>query len=110
VGNFTEIVRSHICAKTWVKHFGYIGDSRLGRMVNVGAGCVTANFDGLKKHKTVIGDKAFLGSDTILVAPVKIGKSAKTGAGAVVTRNNNVPSGVTVAGVPARPLKKKSRG
>jgi len=110
VGNFIEIVRSRISAKTWAKHFGYIGDSQIGSRVNIGAGSVTANFDGLKKHTTVIGDGAFIGSDTVLVAPVRVGKSAKTGAGSVVTKNNNVPSGVTVAGVPARPLKKKSRG
>ncbi len=110
VGNFIEIVRSRISAKTWVKHFGYIGDALIGAKVNVGAGCVTANFDGLKKHRTVIGDGAFIGSDTVLVAPVKVGRASRTGAGAVVTKNNNIPSGVTVVGVPARPLKKKSRG
>jgi bifunctional UDP-N-acetylglucosamine pyrophosphorylase/glucosamine-1-phosphate N-acetyltransferase len=109
-GNFIEIVRSRVAAKTWIKHFGYIGDSRIGAMVNVGAGCVTANFDGLKKHTTVIGDKAFIGSDTILVAPVRVGRAAKTGAGSVVTKNSKIAAGSTVVGVPARPLKKKSRG
>jgi len=106
VGNFLEIVRSKISSKTLAKHFGYIGDSRIGYQVNIGAGTVTANFDGLNKNITVIKDKAFIGSDTVLIAPVKIGKRARTGAGAVVAKNKNVPDGVTVVGVPARPLKK----
>jgi bifunctional UDP-N-acetylglucosamine pyrophosphorylase/glucosamine-1-phosphate N-acetyltransferase len=106
IGNFIEIVRSRLAPNTRAKHFGYIGDSRIGRKVNVGAGTVTANFDGKKKNITVIGDKAFIGSDTVLVAPVKIGKLAITGAGAVVVKNKNVPDRTTVVGVPARPLKK----
>ncbi len=104
-GNFLEIVRSKISSGTFLKHLGYIGDTRIGRAVNIGAGTVVANFDGKKKNLTLIKDKAFIGSDTVLVAPVKIGRGAKTGAGAVVTRNKNVPDGVTVAGVPARPIK-----
>jgi len=104
-GNFLEVVRSKISSKTLLKHLGYIGDSRIGRMVNIGAGTVIANFDGKKKNSTVIKDKAFIGCDTVLVAPVKIGKGARTGAGTVVTKNKNVPDGTTVVGVPARPLK-----
>jgi bifunctional UDP-N-acetylglucosamine pyrophosphorylase/glucosamine-1-phosphate N-acetyltransferase len=107
VGNFIEIVRSRLASKTRAKHFGYIGDSRIGRQVNIGAGAVTANFDGRKKNITVIKDKAFIGSDTVLVAPVKIGKQAITGAGSVVVKNKNVADGKTVVGVPARPLKTK---
>ena len=80
-GNFLEVVRSAIGAKTFVKHFSYIGDSRLGTSVNIGAGSVTANFDGTKKGITSIGDNAFIGCDTVLVAPVKIGARATTGAG-----------------------------
>ncbi|MCX5702676.1 MAG: NTP transferase domain-containing protein [Candidatus Omnitrophica bacterium] len=106
VGNFLEIVRSRLSSKTKAKHFSYIGDARIGRQVNIGAGTVTANFDGKKKNITVIKDKAFIGSDTILVAPVEIGESAKTGAGSVVVRNRNVPDGRVVVGVPARLLKK----
>ncbi|MDD5254631.1 MAG: NTP transferase domain-containing protein [Candidatus Omnitrophica bacterium] len=106
-GNFLEVVRSSVGAKSFIKHFSYIGDSRLGRSVNIGAGSVTANFDGLKKGNTVIGDNAFIGSDTVLVAPVKIGARAKTGAGCVVTRGKQVPPGSTVIGIPARPLVKK---
>ncbi len=106
VGNFLEIVRSHLGRKTWARHFSYIGDSKIGNQVNIGAGTVTANFDGQNKNITVIKDKAFIGSDTILVAPVKIGKGAKTGAGSVVTRRHNVSDGATVVGVPARALRK----
>jgi len=105
IGNFLEVTRSRISFRSLIKHFGYIGDTRIGREVNIGAGAVTANFDGQKKHATVIKDKAFIGSDTILVAPVRIGKSARTGAGCVVLQNKNVPDRATVAGVPARSLK-----
>jgi len=105
VGNFLEVVRSKIAAKTKARHFGYLGDSRIGRAVNIGAGTVTANFDGRKKNVTVIRDKAFIGSDTVLVAPVKIGKGSRTGAGSVVVKHKNVADGKTVVGVPARPIK-----
>lgn len=105
VGNFLEVVRSRISRRSLIKHFGYIGDSRIGREVNIGAGTVTANFDGRTKHATVIKDKAFIGSDTVLVAPVKIGKSARTGAGSVVLKNQNVSDRATVVGVPAREIK-----
>ena len=109
-GNFLEIVRSSIASKTWAKHFGYIGDSRIGSKVNVGAGCVTANFDGRNKNLTLVGDGAFIGSDTVFIAPVRVGKGARTGAGSVVTKNSKIAPGSTVAGVPARPLRKKPRG
>ncbi len=102
-GNFLETVRSKISSKTLAKHFCYLGDSRIGSQVNIGAGTVTANFDGRKKNITVIKDKAFIGSDTVLVAPVKVGKAAKTGAGAVVL--GDVGDKSTVIGVPAKPLK-----
>jgi bifunctional UDP-N-acetylglucosamine pyrophosphorylase/glucosamine-1-phosphate N-acetyltransferase len=106
VGNFIEISRSKIASKTRAKHFGFIGDSRIGSLVNIGAGTVTANYDGENKNITCIGDKAFIGSDTVIVAPVRIGKGAKTGAGSVVTRGMNVADNSVVIGVPARPLKK----
>ena len=105
IGNFTEITRSSIGPKTIVKHFAYIGDTQVGKLVNIGAGTVVANFDGLDKHRTKISDGALIGSDTILVAPVSVGKNATTGAGSVVTRN--VPAKTIVAGVPARFLRKK---
>ncbi len=107
LGNFLEVARSRLDSGIFIKHFGYIGDARLGRSVNIGAGTVTANFDGKNKNKTVIGDGAFIGSDTILVAPVSIGKSAVTGAGAVVLKDSKVAAGEVVAGVPARLLKKR---
>jgi bifunctional UDP-N-acetylglucosamine pyrophosphorylase / glucosamine-1-phosphate N-acetyltransferase len=105
-GNFLEIVRSHVGAKTLIKHFSYLGDARVGESVNIGAGSVTANFDGKKKNLTLIKDSAFIGSDTVIVAPAKIGKGAVTGAGSVITKNKFVADGTIVAGVPARPIKK----
>jgi len=105
-GNFIETVRTKISPKTLAKHFCYLGDSRIGSSVNIGAGTVTANFDGKRKNATVIEDGALIGCDTIIVAPVKIGRRAITGAGSVVVKNKNVAGGTIVAGVPARPLKK----
>ncbi|MFA5090705.1 MAG: NTP transferase domain-containing protein [Candidatus Omnitrophota bacterium] len=108
LGNFLEVVRSEVSRHTLAKHFCYIGDSRIGRFVNIGAGTVTANFNGKDKNKTVIGDKAFIGSDTVLVAPVRVGESVKTGAGSVLVRGS-VPAGSVVAGIPARVVRKTSR-
>jgi bifunctional UDP-N-acetylglucosamine pyrophosphorylase/glucosamine-1-phosphate N-acetyltransferase len=105
MGNFGEIKNSHLGPGTKMGHFSYIGDAEIGENVNIGAGTVTCNFDGKGKFKTEIGDNAFIGSDTMLVAPVKIGKGAKTGAGAVVTED--VPDETLVVGVPAKPLRKK---
>jgi len=107
IGNFVEIVRSRIGSGTKIKHFSYIGDTEIGRGVNIGAGTVTANFDGEKKNKTIIGDGAFIGSGTILVAPVKVGKEAVTGAGCVVPKNRDVPSRTIVVGVPAKVLRRR---
>lgn len=107
VGSFVEVVRSKIGKRTNVKHLAYLGDAQVGRDVNVGAGTVTANFNGRTKQKTVIGDQAFIGCDTVLVAPVKVGSRAKTGAGAVILSGHHVKSGETVVGIPAKPLKKK---
>jgi bifunctional UDP-N-acetylglucosamine pyrophosphorylase/glucosamine-1-phosphate N-acetyltransferase len=103
-GNFIEMVRAKIGAKTFVKHFSYIGDSSIGACVNIGAGTVTANFDGLRKNNTVIKNRAYIGSDTIIVAPVKIGRGAVTGAGSVIKKD--IPDNTVVVGVPARILRK----
>ncbi|RKY37182.1 MAG: bifunctional UDP-N-acetylglucosamine diphosphorylase/glucosamine-1-phosphate N-acetyltransferase GlmU [Candidatus Omnitrophota bacterium] len=107
VGNFVEINRSHIGKFTRLKHQSYIGDTIIKGNVNIGAGTIVANYDGKNKHKTLIDKGAFIGSGTILVAPVKIGKEAVTGAGAVVTKNSDVPDKTVVVGVPAKEIKKK---
>jgi bifunctional UDP-N-acetylglucosamine pyrophosphorylase/glucosamine-1-phosphate N-acetyltransferase len=109
IGNFTEIKNSFLGEETLVRHMSYIGDTTLGKRVNVGAGMVVANFDGKKKNKTVIKDGAFVGCDAVLIAPVVIGKNAVVGAGSVVPRAHNVPDGATVVGVPAREIKRQKR-
>jgi len=105
VGTNTELKNVRAGAGSKVGHFSYVGDAVLGKDVNVGAGCVFANFDGKAKHESRIGNKVFLGSNSTLVAPVSIGDRAVIGAGAVVTKD--VPAGVTVVGVPAKPFGKK---
>jgi bifunctional UDP-N-acetylglucosamine pyrophosphorylase/glucosamine-1-phosphate N-acetyltransferase len=104
MGNFGEVKDSTLGPGTKMGHFSYIGNATIGANVNIGAGTITCNYDGVKKNPTEIGDETFIGSDTMLVAPVKVGKRAKTGAGAVVTRD--VPDDTVVVGVPARPLRK----
>lgn len=106
LGNFGEVKDSYLGAGTKMGHFSYIGNATIGKDVNIGAGTITCNYDGEKKHPTVIGDRVFIGSDTMLVAPLTIGDDAKTGAGAVVT--HDVPAGEIVVGVPAKPLRKKT--
>jgi len=107
VGNFAELSRSHLGEKSLMKHFSFVGDARVGKQVNIGAGVVTANYDGKNKNVTIIKDKAFIGSDSILVAPVTIGKAGITGAGCVLTKGKKVPDGGIVAGVPARLIRSK---
>lgn len=107
IGNFAEIKKSRLGAGTQQHHFSYLGDAEVGENVNVGAGSVTANFDGQDKHRTVIGDRVSIGVDTMMVAPVTIGEGAVTGAGSVVTRD--VAPGKKVVGVPARPIELKRR-
>lgn len=102
LGNFVEVKASRIGKGSKAGHFSYIGDADVGADVNIGAGAVTCNYDGVRKNKTIIEDGAFIGSDTMLVAPVRVGKGAATGAGSVVT--GDVPAGAKVAGVPAKPL------
>ncbi len=103
VGAFVEVNRSHLQGGTTARHLAYLGDARVGPSVNVGAGVITANFDGKVKSRTVVGEGAFLGSGSILIAPVSVGERAVVGAGAVVTKNHDVEAGQTVVGVPARP-------
>ena len=100
IGNFVEVKESRLGQETQVGHFSYIGDATLGERVNIGAGTVTCNYDGVTKLLTTIESEAFIGSDTMLVAPVTVGRGAATGAGSVVTRD--VERGTTVTGVPAR--------
>jgi bifunctional UDP-N-acetylglucosamine pyrophosphorylase/glucosamine-1-phosphate N-acetyltransferase len=100
VGNFAELKATRLGARSKQHHVSYLGDATVGAGVNIGAGTITANYDGRRKHRTTIGDGAFVGVDTMLVAPITVGPRARTGAGAVVTRD--VPEGTLAVGVPAR--------
>jgi len=117
VGNFVEVKGSRIGKGSKASHLSYIGDAEIGEKVNIGAGTITCNYDGVKKWRTVIEDGAFIGSNTELVAPVRVGRGALVGAGSTVTRD--VPPGaVTVSRVPqenregkaVRRLRKGKRG
>ena len=100
LGNFAEVKNSVIGERVQMHHFSYMGDASVGADSNVGAGTISMNYDGKNKHRTVIGERVFLGCDTLLRAPVTIGDDANTGAGSVVTRD--VPAGALVVGMPAR--------
>ena len=102
IGNFGEVSRTTIGEGSLMKHFGFLGDTTIGKNANIGAGCVTANYDGVNKNKTFIGDEAFIGSDAVLVAPVNVGAGAVVGAGSVLTRGKKVPNRGLAVGVPAR--------
>ena len=104
IGSFAEIVRSSVGRGTQIGHVSYLGDATVGENVNIGAGTITANYDGTRKHPTVIEDGAFIGVDTMLRAPVRVGRGAKTGAGAVVTKD--VAPGVVAVGMPARAIRR----
>lgn len=108
MGNFGEVKNSRLEAGVKLGHFSYIGDAHIGAETNVGAGTITCNFDGENKNRTEIGEGAFIGSDTMLVAPLKIGDHARTGAGSVVTRD--VPDHAMAVGVPARVIRKLDQG
>jgi bifunctional UDP-N-acetylglucosamine pyrophosphorylase/glucosamine-1-phosphate N-acetyltransferase len=105
LGNYVEVKKSRLGRDMKSHHFSYLGDATVGKNVNIGAGSITCNYDGVSKLPTHIEDDVFVGCDTMLVAPVRLGKGSKTGAGAVVTRN--VAPRTTVVGIPARPLEKK---
>jgi bifunctional UDP-N-acetylglucosamine pyrophosphorylase/glucosamine-1-phosphate N-acetyltransferase len=100
VGNFAEVKNARLGRGVKMGHYSYVGDADVGEETNIGAGTITCNFDGANKRRTVIGRRAFIGSSTMLVAPVEVGDDSRTGAGAVVTQD--VPPGVLVVGAPAR--------
>ncbi len=107
MGSFGEVKNSVLGAHVHMGHFSYVGDAEVGANANIAAGTITCNFDGQAKHTTVIGEDVFLGSGTKLVAPVRVGRGAQTGAGAVVTQD--VPADTLVYGVPAKPASRTPR-
>ena len=107
MGNFGEVKDSYLGPGVKMGHFSYIGNARIEQNVNIGAGTITCNYDGVSKNLTEIGENAFIGSDTMLVAPVKIGKNARTGAGSVVTKD--VEENTIVVGVPAHVIKRTEK-
>ncbi len=106
LGNYAEVKNSNLGAEVKMHHFSYMGDADIGARANIAAGSITCNYDGVNKHRTTIGEDAFIGCDTMLIAPVTVGAHAFTATGSVVTRD--VAPGETVAGVPARPFKRSS--
>jgi bifunctional UDP-N-acetylglucosamine pyrophosphorylase/glucosamine-1-phosphate N-acetyltransferase len=92
------------------RHLAYLGDAEVGPRATIGAGAITANFDGTAKNQTVIGERAMIGAGAVLIAPVSVGAGAIVGAGSVVTKKHDVPAGGVVAGVPAQPLAPKTDG
>ena len=108
IGNFVELKNTTIATGTAIGHVSYLGDATIGEGVNIGAGVITANYDGVQKHRTTIGAGAFIGVDTILRAPVEIGEGAITGGGSFV--NRDVPAGQKVVGTPARQIPRHARG
>ena len=107
IGNFGEIKDSYLGEGTKVGHFSYLGNAQIGRDVNIGAGTITCNYDGEKKHQTIIKDGVFVGSDSMLVAPLELGENSSTGAGSVVTKD--VPPDTVVVGIPARSIARKKK-
>jgi bifunctional UDP-N-acetylglucosamine pyrophosphorylase/glucosamine-1-phosphate N-acetyltransferase len=107
MGNFGEVKDSTLGPGTKMGHYSYIGNATIGPNVNIGAGTITCNYDGERKNLTEIGEDVFIGSDTMLVAPVKLGARSRTGAGAVVTKD--VPPDTLAVGIPARAIRKLDR-
>jgi bifunctional UDP-N-acetylglucosamine pyrophosphorylase/glucosamine-1-phosphate N-acetyltransferase len=106
IGNFVEVKKSLIEDDSKANHLSYIGDAKIGKGVNIGAGTITANYDGERKSETVIEDGASIGSGTVLIAPVRVGKKAVTGAGAIVPKRHDIPPYSVFVGMPAHELKK----
>lgn len=104
MGNFGEVKNSTLGPGVKMGHFSYVGDAKIGKNSNISAGVITCNFDGKEKHPTEVGEDVFIGSDTMLVAPVRLGKGSRTGAGSVVRRD--VPENTLVVGIPARAIRK----
>src|SRR5439155_24079052 len=107
IGNFGEVKNARLKTGTKMHHFGYVGDAEVGKRVNIGAGTITLNYDGTKKNRTVIGDDAFIGSDTLLSAPVTVGDGATTGAGGMVTKG--VPEVMVAVGMTTSEIKTADR-
>jgi bifunctional UDP-N-acetylglucosamine pyrophosphorylase/glucosamine-1-phosphate N-acetyltransferase len=107
MGNFGEVKNAYLGPGVKMGHFSYIGDATIGENVNIGAGTITANYDGKQKYHTTIEENVFIGSDTMLVAPLKLGKGSSTGAGSVVTKD--VEENTMVVGAPARAIRKKKK-
>jgi bifunctional UDP-N-acetylglucosamine pyrophosphorylase/glucosamine-1-phosphate N-acetyltransferase len=103
IGNFVEMKKTTLGKNSKAAHLTYLGDATIGENTNIGAGVITCNYDGKNKHETHIGDKVKIGSDTMLVAPVRVGDGAVTGAGSVVTKD--IPENKLAVGAPARVVK-----
>lgn len=109
IGNFVEIKKSFIRDGSKINHLSYIGDAKIGKNVNIGAGTITANYDGVRKSETIVEDGASIGSGTVLIAPVRVGKKAVTGAGTIVPRRHDIPPKTVFVGIPARELKSEEK-
>ena len=107
IGNFVEAKKTRMGAGAKAKHLTYLGDATIGAKANIGAGTITANYDGVHKHETKIGARAFIGSGSVLVAPSQVGDDAMTGAGAIVTRGTTIGASEIWVGVPAKKLKQR---
>jgi bifunctional UDP-N-acetylglucosamine pyrophosphorylase/glucosamine-1-phosphate N-acetyltransferase len=107
IGNFVEAKNTRVGPGTKAKHLTYLGDAVIGKHANIGAGTITANYDGVKKNQTTIGDGCFVGSGTVIVAPSRLRDRSMTGAGAVVKRDSDLGAGEIWVGVPARKLKQR---
>jgi bifunctional UDP-N-acetylglucosamine pyrophosphorylase/glucosamine-1-phosphate N-acetyltransferase len=107
MGNFGEVKNARLGSGVAMGHFSYIVDADIGDGTNIGAGTITCNYDGVSKHRTEVGPRSFIGSDTMLIAPVRLGAESATGAGAVVTKD--VPDGFLAVGAPARLRARKPR-